>query len=241
VNNSNRNADDTKRRNYEEAIYTRFFERYRWMNYWSDRCYNYLLFVNAGGIIAILTFMSTFDDISTISIASALLSLVCFIIGLVLVGLLSKYLFYFFKDRWQALKDDMNQDIEFEEIIKRDNPRLGESRYGEKLALAASWFAFGGIILGLISFFTKEVSMMPISTKAILIIMSGASYLAGTILLALAIEFGHEKMKGDKSQVVQAAKEKGSPGKRNIVKHRWGMILSALGYVLLLASLVVKG
>jgi hypothetical protein len=239
MNHSNHKADDIKKHSQEKTIFVRFYERYQWMNYWGDHCFKYLLFVNAGGIIAVLTFMGTFDDIRPISFALAGLSLVCFIAGLVLVGFLSKHLFYFFKVRWQALKDDINQGLEYEEIIKRDDPRLEESRYGEKMALTASWLAFGGIVLGLTSFFTKEVLMMPISTKAILIILSGASYLAGTILLALAIEFRHEKMKGDKSPAVQAANVIGSPGIRNMTKHILGMILSALGYVLLLASLVL--
>jgi hypothetical protein len=80
---------------------------------------------------------------------------------------------------------------------------------------------------------------MGFSIKEILMITSGASYLAGTILLALAIEFRHEKMKSDKSPVVQAANVIGSPGIRSMTKHIWGMILSTLGYALLLASFVL--
>ncbi len=79
---------------------------------------------------------------------------------------------------------------------------------------------------------------MPIPIKVILIVISGASYLAGTILLAFSIEFRHEKMTNDDSRLVKAAKGMGSPGKTNINRHRWGIILSTLGYVFLLVSLV---
>jgi len=238
---SNHTEENIERRLQIEYINRRVFAEYHWLNYWGDHSFKYLLFVNAGGVIAILTFISTFK-VKAISVAG--LSLGSFVIGLVLVGLLCKYLYYFFKVKCTELDNDRKRfdtrQLTFEEFLIRDAPRLDESRYGEKLALAASWFAFGGILLGLISFFVRE-ELMSISIKEILMILSGASYLAGTILLALAIEFRHEKMKGDKSPVVQAASVIGSPGIRNMTKHIWGMILSALGYALLVASLVARG
>jgi uncharacterized membrane protein YuzA (DUF378 family) len=116
--------------------------------------------VNAGGVIAILTFMSIFKDkIKATSLAglASVLTLVCFVVGLVLVGLFSKYQYYFFKEKCKALEEDSKKfsagRLTFAEFIIKDAPRLEESRYGEKYALAAARCALGGIVFGLISFF----------------------------------------------------------------------------------------
>ena len=160
MNKSDQTAEMIARRQQEEYITRRVYNEYHWLNYWGEHSFNYLLFVNAGGVIAILTFMSIFKDkIKATSLAGlvSVLTLVCFVVGLVLVGLFSKYQYYFFKEKCKAIDEDSKSfgagRLTFEEFLNKDAPRLKESRYGEKYALAAARCAFGGIVFGLFSFF----------------------------------------------------------------------------------------
>ena len=234
------NKEDIQKRYKIEIINSWLSERVQYFNYWNDHCVRYLLFVNAGGVIAVLTFMGILG-IDKIRF-EAVLALGFFTVGLILVGLLLDHMRSFFKKLWQELFADRDklftgQIADPQEVLDKDMPRVKESKYAVIVARISSVCILGGIVFGFISFFTKE-GPMTIPIKEILIVISGASYLAGAILLALSIEFRHQKMTEDDSRLLKAAKGMGSPGKVNINKHRWGIILSTLGYVFLLASLV---
>ena len=69
----------------------------------------------------------------------------------------------------------------------------------------------------------------------LLIILSGASYLAGTILLARSIKWQSDILsKDDNSELAKKIREMGSPGRTDPTQFKAGWILSAIGYVLLI-------
>jgi hypothetical protein len=70
----------------------------------------------------------------------------------------------------------------------------------------------------------------------VLTIASGTCFLIGVFFLAYAVEFQADKQAKGDSRLQRALKEMGGPAKLNRVKHRTGLILSCLGYVLLLLS-----
>lgn len=67
------------------------------------------------------------------------------------------------------------------------------------------------------------------------IIISGASFLLGTFLLAYSIKWQSEILsKNDNSGLAKKVREMGSPGHTDPTQFKAGMIFSALGYVLLI-------
>jgi len=72
--------------------------------------------------------------------------------------------------------------------------------------------------------------------EMLLIVLSGACYLGETILLALSIEFQADKLTKDDSRLQCAIGKMGGPALRNPKRHRDGIFLSCIGYVLLLLS-----
>jgi len=72
--------------------------------------------------------------------------------------------------------------------------------------------------------------------QTILIIASGTFFLCGTFFLAYAVEFQADKLAKGDSRLQRAIEKMGGPALLNHKKHRAGLILSCIGYVLLLLS-----
>jgi len=72
--------------------------------------------------------------------------------------------------------------------------------------------------------------------KTILIIASCTFFFAGTVFLAYAVEFQADKLAKGDSRLQREIEKMGGPALLNHKKHRAGLILSCIGYVLLLLS-----
>jgi hypothetical protein len=71
----------------------------------------------------------------------------------------------------------------------------------------------------------------------LLVVLSGASYLIGTVFLAASIRWQSEILpRNDHSDLAENVRRMGSPGYTDIFRFRIGVILSSLGYILLLIS-----
>jgi hypothetical protein len=112
--------------------------------------------MNAGGIIAVLTFMGILNIVRAVSWAG--LSLLSFVIGVILVGLLFSHMYEFFKKNCKGLEEDredfLSHKISWEDLLAKDAPRLQESKCAERLARISSICILGGIVFGFIGFFT---------------------------------------------------------------------------------------
>jgi hypothetical protein len=74
----------------------------------------------------------------------------------------------------------------------------------------------------------------------LLVALSGASYLIGTVLLAYSIRWQSEILpKSDDSELAKNVRRMGNPGRTDVIRFRIGIILSCLGYFLLLISTLV--
>jgi len=74
----------------------------------------------------------------------------------------------------------------------------------------------------------------------LLIIISGASFLFGSYLLAHSIKWQSEKLsKDDNSELANNVRRMGSPGHTDPLEFKAGMIFSTLGYVLLVVGTLI--
>ena len=74
----------------------------------------------------------------------------------------------------------------------------------------------------------------------VMIVCSAACFIVGTALLAYSIKWRSEALsKDDKSELAENVREKGSPGRTDVTKLKIGMILNAVGYVLLVISTII--
>lgn len=149
--------EDIRKRYQLEIINRRLFERVQFFNYWTEHCVRYLLFVNAGGVIAVLTFMGIFKIDNLISWAG--LALGFFTVGLILVGWLLNHMRSFFEKIWKELLEDREklstgEIADPQKVLDIDALRMTESKYAVMAARISSWCILGGILFGFISFFT---------------------------------------------------------------------------------------
>ena len=86
----------------------------------------------------------------------------------------------------------------------------------------------------------KEMIFNSINIGKLLIVLSGALYLLGTVFLAASIRWQSEILReDDDSKFAKNVRRMGSPGHTDVFRFRIGMILSGLGYVLLLINTLV--
>lgn len=171
--------------NLMDSINSRLNERILYFNYWTDHCVKYLLFVNAGGVIAVLGFMNRLKLSSAIFFA--VLALVFFTIGLILVGVLLNHMRAFFYNLWLNLKADREKIFSREiadpqEVLDNDNQRATESKFAEKVARISSVCFLCGIIFGFISFFIFLCMSDLTHSQTI----DDMLYLVGVVLLVIA-------------------------------------------------------
>ena len=73
-----------------------------------------------------------------------------------------------------------------------------------------------------------------------LMVLSAASFIVGTAFLAKSIKWQSEELKLDEnSELARNISQMGSPGRPNAFRLAVGMILNAVGYGLLIVSIVI--
>jgi len=132
-------------------------------NYWLEHCVKYILFVNAGGIITILSFMRALNYVRAISLPG--LALGFYIVGLFLVGVIFLYMFFRFKKDYdeftvdtESLKTDLIKNPKvaeerWQQFLAKDEPRKKFRKTALYLGLSSASCFFIGTIIGIISFF----------------------------------------------------------------------------------------
>ncbi len=79
-----------------------------------------------------------------------------------------------------------------------------------------------------------------INVSKLLIIISGASFLLGSFLLAYSIKWQAWILpKNDNSELAKKVRQMGSPGHTDPTQFKAGMIFNALGYVLLVVATLI--
>lgn len=123
---------------------------------WSDNAIKYLFLTNSGGAIAVLSYMGAVGTSFRIGMAVALCS---FLLGLILVGVMTASIYQridaLFKN-WRADTDRYFSDqIEWDDLIKNDKKRVGNSILETVLGYLSFLCFIAGTVVGLVSFFTK--------------------------------------------------------------------------------------
>ena len=134
----------------------------------TDEIIKYLLYVNAGGAVAILTFMGTSKSIrNSIYLQIALL---CYALALACVGLLRVLLLhkvaYLFENWRKDAEKYWVQDIGYNKLIEEDDKR---SESGRKLWIAgylSAGLSILGLILGAMGLFTQGWQARPCEKMA---------------------------------------------------------------------------
>ncbi len=79
-----------------------------------------------------------------------------------------------------------------------------------------------------------------INMSKLVIIISGASFLFGSFLLAYSIKWQSGILsENDNSELAKNVRQMGSPGHTDPTQFKAGMIFSALGYVLLVVGTLI--
>ena len=89
---------------------------------WIERIYRYLFLINAGGAVAILTFMGSRSEIAESWWARTMLLL--FVLGLILVGVMQAYNLHFINwlfARWRTEVTDFYDDKLHWEVMTKDD------------------------------------------------------------------------------------------------------------------------
>jgi hypothetical protein len=74
----------------------------------------------------------------------------------------------------------------------------------------------------------------------ILVIISGASFLVGSFLLAYSIKWQSDLIsKDDNSEFAKKVRQMGSPGHTDPTQFKAGLILSCLGYILFILGTLI--
>lgn len=72
-------------------------------------------------------------------------------------------------------------------------------------------------------------------------VLSAASFIVGTAFLAKSVKWQSEELKLDeKSDLAKNINQMGSPGRPNVFRLAVGMILNAIGYGLIVVSVVIS-
>jgi hypothetical protein len=140
----------------EEYIKRRFNEIVSIWNYWLEHCVKFISFMNAGGVIAILTFMGITKKIEIISLPGLALGL--FVLGIFLDGILFSTMFNRMKNQYQNMNlevaDLFADKLDREDFLAKDQKRLELSKSAFFLGWGAAICFYIGVIIGLFSFFT---------------------------------------------------------------------------------------
>jgi hypothetical protein len=151
---------DTTKFNAEcsKFISDRFSQIIESIDYWADLCVKYIIYINAGGAIAVLTFMGASSAVR--DMIGSKLALLSFVFGLVAAGIVLAVGFYRMAHFQKSLKQDsakyVSNEIDWEELLDNDAKRLEPSKWACLLGWGAFIFFGLGVIIGLISLFTYK-------------------------------------------------------------------------------------
>ena len=138
--------DEIKRAAYLNHINQRWGQLYNLEKEYGDRAYKYLMLVNSGGAIAILSFMGA-SQIARDS-CGVKLALVLFVCGVVLVGLSTAKQFYYLSGLFKNWKKDVtnffNDQISWEHLLKEDEERAVENKLDHILPWLSFFCFIGG-------------------------------------------------------------------------------------------------
>ncbi len=117
--------NDKIRKEYCDYIETRWGQLYELQKEWGDKAIKMLFVINAGGAIAILSYMASSN--STIT-AAVIFTLCCFFIGIILVGTLVARTVHCMKNLYEGWTTDVNKfykdEIEWKKLIELDENRI---------------------------------------------------------------------------------------------------------------------
>jgi len=135
----------------------RFTEIIQVWNYWLEHCVKYISFTNAGGIIAMLTFMNS-RNIRAFSWPG--LALLLFAIGLILVGITVAYMFHRMKKAHDQTEKDASEFYSGKITWGQFIEKVDKFKKFNIIALWLGWGAgvcfFVGLVIGIISFITYD-------------------------------------------------------------------------------------
>lgn len=137
-----------QRQHYAEAVNRRWKQLHEWETNWGERAYKYLLLTNSGGAVAILSFLGT-DSARHVALAK--FALVCFVLGLILVGVEIARRVHYMENLYARYREGANSffegKISFIELYNADEAR---SRKPPKIAYVLPYICFALFILGCI-------------------------------------------------------------------------------------------
>ena len=126
-------------------------------NYWIEHCIKYISFTNAGGIIAILTFMNS-RNIKAVSWSG--LALLLFVIGLILVGFIIASMFKHMRNSHGKMKIYAEKfytgNIKWGEFIKEADKLTETNETAIWLGWISAWCFFIGLIIGIFSYISYD-------------------------------------------------------------------------------------
>jgi hypothetical protein len=144
------------RNNQINFINQRWKQLYDLEKEWSDNAIKYLFLTNSGGAVAVLSYMGSAGTLFRLSMAIALCS---FLLGLIIVGWVNSLIYQDMKNLFNEWKTDTNKyftdQIEWETLLKNDENRSKDNVWAIRCAYISFICFIAGVVIGLISFFTK--------------------------------------------------------------------------------------
>lgn len=135
-----------RRQQYIDGINRRWKQLHDLEAQWGERAYKYLLLTNSGGAVAILSFLGT-DSARHIFWAKA--ALVCFVLGLIFMGIEIARRVHFTENLYSRYRDDASAffagDMDFNALDDADEAR---SRKPPLLAYVLPYICFFLFIAG---------------------------------------------------------------------------------------------
>jgi len=121
---------------------------------WSDKAVNYLMLTNAGGAVAVLSFMAS-DKVR--EMAGPRIALSCFAAGVIVTGILVAKQLHRFEGIFKGYMTDstryLTDQIEWDTLTTRDEDRTQPSFMDYGLGYAAFILFIAGCVAGALSLF----------------------------------------------------------------------------------------
>lgn len=137
---------DDRRLQREKYLSDRWLQLNTLGKEWGDRAAKYLLMTNAGGAIAMLSFLGTYDK--ALSILAVKVALTFFLAGIVVAGVWIAFMVHHLEAAMTGIDNDTGSlyrhEIDYATVIARDNERTGE----KKRRLILPYLSFSCFIAG---------------------------------------------------------------------------------------------
>jgi len=137
--------DNGLRRDRIKYINIRWEQLYHLDKEWSERALKLLFVTNAGGAIAVLSYMASVEGRAP---KSAIITLCCFFFGLICVGINTARAVHGMSGLFEGWQKDVDRffkdEITWEELQSRDESRIS----GKWLDYLIGYFSWGAFIIG---------------------------------------------------------------------------------------------